>query len=114
MPGDDGGDVLRDHSAQVQMRLCGALFDRGLGLGERLSGPRHPMEWDHGSGELGCGAGRGFLRPGARLPAERDLAAEYGVSADTVRRAIAVLRERALIVTLTGRGSYVTPEDQRP
>jgi GntR family transcriptional regulator len=49
----------------------------------------------------------GDLRPGARLPAERDLAADYGVSADTVRRAVAVLRERALVVTLTGRGSYV-------
>ena len=49
----------------------------------------------------------GDLAPGARLPAERDLAAEYGVSADTVRRAVAVLRERALVVTLTGRGSYV-------
>jgi GntR family transcriptional regulator len=49
----------------------------------------------------------GDLQPGARLPAERDLAAEYGVSTDTVRRAVAVLRERALIVTLTGRGSYV-------
>jgi len=49
----------------------------------------------------------GDLRPGARLPAERDLAAEYGVSTDTVRRAVAVLRERGLIVTLTGRGSYV-------
>jgi DNA-binding GntR family transcriptional regulator len=47
------------------------------------------------------------LRPGARLPAERDLAAEYGVSADTVRRAVVVLCERRLIVTLTGRGSFV-------
>lgn len=49
----------------------------------------------------------GDLHPGARLPAERDLATEYGVSADTVRRAVAVLRERALVVTLTGRGTYV-------
>ena len=58
---------------------------------------------DHIAGRIAAGD----LRPGARLPAERDLAAEYGVSADTVRRAVVVLRERALVVTLTGRGSYV-------
>ena len=58
---------------------------------------------DHIAGRI---AG-GDLRPGARLPAERDLAAEYGVSIDTVRRAVVMLRDRGLIVTLTGRGSYV-------
>lgn len=54
----------------------------------------------------------GDLSPGARLPAERDLAAEYGVAYMTVRRASAVLRERGLIVTVHGRGTYVAePED---
>jgi DNA-binding GntR family transcriptional regulator len=50
----------------------------------------------------------GELRPGARLPSERDLAAEYGVAYLTVRRAAAVLRERGLIVTVHGRGTYLT------
>ena len=50
----------------------------------------------------------GELRRGARLPAERDLATEYGVSYDTIRRATAVLRERGLITTIVGRGTYVT------
>lgn len=54
----------------------------------------------------------GSLAPGARLPAERDLAAEYGVSYDSVRRATAVLRDRGLIVTLIGRGSFVTPRQE--
>lgn len=49
----------------------------------------------------------GELRPGARLPAERDLAAEYGVAYMTVRRAAGELRERGLIVTIHGRGTYV-------
>jgi DNA-binding GntR family transcriptional regulator len=49
----------------------------------------------------------GDLVPGARLPAERDLAAAYGVSYDTIRRATAVLRERKLIVTVHGRGTFV-------
>ena len=53
----------------------------------------------------------GELAPGARLPAERDLAVEYGVSYDTIRRATAVLRERGLIITIVGRGTYVRPSD---
>ena len=53
----------------------------------------------------------GELAPGARLPAERDLAVEYGVAYDTIRRATALLRDRGLIITIVGRGTYVTPED---
>lgn len=49
----------------------------------------------------------GDLRPGARLSAERELATELGVSYDTIRRATALLRERGLIVTTHGRGTYV-------
>jgi DNA-binding GntR family transcriptional regulator len=56
----------------------------------------------------------GSLAPGAKLPAERDMAADYGVAYDTIRRATALLRERGLIVTIIGRGTFVTPEDQRP
>ena len=50
----------------------------------------------------------GELAAGARLLAERDLAEHYGVSYGTVRRAIAVLRERGLIVTIHGRGTFVS------
>ncbi|GAA3806792.1 hypothetical protein GCM10023083_47330 [Streptomyces phyllanthi] len=49
----------------------------------------------------------GELRPGARLPAERDLAVEYGVAYLTIRRAAQVLRERGLIVTVHGKGTFV-------
>jgi DNA-binding GntR family transcriptional regulator len=49
----------------------------------------------------------GRLQPGARLPAERDLAAELGVAYETVRRATKVLRERGLIVTVHGKGTFV-------
>jgi GntR family transcriptional regulator len=53
----------------------------------------------------------GELAPGARLPAERDLAAEYGVAYDTIRRATALLRDRDLIITIVGRGTYVKPTE---
>ena len=49
----------------------------------------------------------GELKPGARLPAERDLARDLGVAYDTVRRAAVLLRERGLIITVHGRGTYV-------
>ena len=43
-----------------------------------------------------------------KLPAERELAAALGVSYVTLRRAIGLLRERGLVVTLHGRGNFVT------
>lgn len=49
----------------------------------------------------------GEFRPGARLPNERELAEEYGVALGTVRRAIAALRERGLVVTLPIKGTFV-------
>ncbi|MFC9703440.1 GntR family transcriptional regulator [Streptomyces sp. NPDC056943] len=57
------------------------------------------------------------LAPGARLPAERDLAEEYGVAYLTVRRAARVLREGGLILTVHGKGTFVVdplPTDEGP
>jgi GntR family transcriptional regulator len=51
--------------------------------------------------------GSGELAPGAKLPAERDMAAQFGVAYDTIRRATAVLRDRGLILTVVGKGTYV-------
>jgi GntR family transcriptional regulator len=42
-----------------------------------------------------------------KLPPERELAEEYGVAYTTVRRAMEVLRERGLIRTIHGRGTFV-------
>jgi GntR family transcriptional regulator len=50
----------------------------------------------------------GELRPDMRLPGERALAEEYGVALGTARRAMDVLRERGLVVTLPAKGTYVT------
>lgn len=44
------------------------------------------------------------LAPGAALPSETSLAAEFGVVRNTVRRALAELERDGLIVTLPGRG----------
>ena len=49
---------------------------------------------------------RGVLRPGQRIPAEHALAQEYGISRDSVRKAMQQLRAEGLITTEL-RGSYV-------
>jgi DNA-binding GntR family transcriptional regulator len=49
----------------------------------------------------------GELAPGTRLRAERQLAEHYGVAYGTIRRAMQVLRERGLITTIHGRGTFV-------
>ncbi|WP_236789081.1 GntR family transcriptional regulator [Amycolatopsis sp. GM8] len=58
---------------------------------------------DHIAGRIDSGE----LRPGARLPTERDLAVDYGVAVVTVRRAIAELRQRGLVHTVPVKGTFV-------
>ena len=42
-----------------------------------------------------------------KLPGERALAEEYGVAYTTVRHAMQILRDRGVIVTIHGRGTFV-------
>lgn len=50
---------------------------------------------------------RGILRPGERLPSERDLAEELGVSRPSLRDALADLSNRGLLVSRAGSGVFV-------
>lgn len=50
---------------------------------------------------------RGILRPGERLPSERDLAEKLDVSRPSLRDAIADLSERGLLVSRAGSGVFV-------
>jgi GntR family transcriptional regulator, transcriptional repressor for pyruvate dehydrogenase complex len=50
---------------------------------------------------------RGILRPGERLPSERELSERLGVSRPSLRDAVAELQERGLISTRAGAGIYV-------
>jgi GntR family transcriptional regulator len=53
----------------------------------------------------------GRLSPHDPVPSESYLEQEHGVSRQTVRRAIAALREEGLIYTLPQRGSFVAEHD---
>jgi DNA-binding transcriptional MocR family regulator len=69
----------------------------------------------HGSGPLYArladriesDIGRGLLPAGVKLPPQRDLAYDLGVTIGTVGRAYALLRERGLVSGEVGRGTYV-------
>ncbi|MDK3020258.1 FadR/GntR family transcriptional regulator [Pseudodonghicola flavimaris] len=50
---------------------------------------------------------RGVLRPGERLPSERDLAIRLGVSRPSLRDAIAELQQDGLLTTRAGAGIFV-------
>jgi GntR family transcriptional repressor for pyruvate dehydrogenase complex len=50
---------------------------------------------------------RGILRPGERLPGERELAERLGVSRPSLREALAELQARGLLTSRAGSGVYV-------
>ncbi|MGH1412100.1 MAG: FadR/GntR family transcriptional regulator [Pelagimonas sp.] len=51
---------------------------------------------------------RGILRPGERLPSERELSDRLGVSRPSLREAVATLQDRGLVETRAGAGIFVT------
>jgi len=71
------------------------LNDEGVPLWRQI---QRGIEADIRSGSLG---------PGARLPAEPELALRFGAHRHTVRRAVAELAQRGLVRVEQGRGSFV-------
>jgi DNA-binding FadR family transcriptional regulator len=57
--------------------------------------------------------GKGEVAPGARLPAERDLARQLGVSRPSLREALIALEVEGLLDVRVGSGIYVTPTKGR-
>ncbi|MEV6846558.1 GntR family transcriptional regulator [Actinoplanes sp. NPDC051411] len=49
----------------------------------------------------------GDLLPNRPIPSENQLVQEYAVAPGTARKAIQLLRERGVVVTVVGRGTYV-------
>jgi DNA-binding GntR family transcriptional regulator len=61
------------------------------------------------AGDIEADIDAGKLAPDTRLPSEAELSEQYGVARVTVRRALEQLRGRGKVVTVQGRGTYVTP-----
>lgn len=53
---------------------------------------------------------RGLLRPGERLPSERDLSDRLGVSRPSLREALSDLQDRKLLVSKAGAGVYIADD----
>ncbi|ADO41288.1 FadR/GntR family transcriptional regulator [Ketogulonicigenium vulgare] len=53
---------------------------------------------------------RGILRPGERLPAERELAERLGVSRPSLREALAELQDRGLLISRANAGVFVAED----
>ena len=53
---------------------------------------------------------RGILRPGERLPSERELSERLGVSRPSLREAVAELQQAGLLDTRAGAGIFVADE----
>jgi len=90
-----------------------------IAMTERDGGPRFDPRGPHLvymliADDIAAQISRGELVPGQRLPGEADLAAHYGAARMTIRRAIRELRERGLVKVLSGKGTYVTPDDEKP
>lgn len=50
---------------------------------------------------------KGALKTGDKLPAEREMAEQFGVSRTAVREAVKALREKGLVEAFPGRGTFI-------
>lgn len=57
---------------------------------------------------------RGDLKAGDQLPAERELAEQFGVSRTAVREAVKALREKGLVEAYPGKGTFITSGSSNP
>lgn len=69
-----------------------------------------PTTYDTTLERLGTAIRIGVLEPGDRLPPERDLAEQFGISRSTLRQALATLTESGHLIALRGRagGTFVS------
>lgn len=54
----------------------------------------------------------GGLEQGSRMPSVRSLAVDLAVNPNTVQRAYTMLEQEGYLYTVTGRGSFVAPEQE--
>jgi len=69
-----------------------------------------PTAFEETVARLGTGIRVGLLAPGSRLPPERELAEQLGISRSTLRHAITALVQSGLLQSVRGRGggTFVT------
>lgn len=71
---------------------------------------RRPLLWQQAMDRLAEAIRSGLLPPGATVPAEAKLAAEFGVSVPVVRNALAGLRAAGMVTTHVGKGTFIAED----
>src|SRR5215210_3125290 len=85
---------------------------RGPALDAVFKPVQTPTTFEGTVERLGTAIRLGLLAPGMRLPPERELADELGISRSTLRQAITTLVQSGHLVSLRGRsgGTFVAAE----
>jgi DNA-binding GntR family transcriptional regulator len=98
---DDVGNVNARQATFTMITM--SLLDKRDRINHRA--PR--LLWQQVADDLRAEMNSGELETDARLPGELELADQYGVSRDTIRRAIQELVSEGRLVVLHGRGTFV-------
>ena len=78
---------------------------------DRISHRAPRLLWQQVYDDLISDIRSGALAVDDRLPSELEMAQQYGVSRDVIRRAKEVLAEEGWLVVLHGRGTFVVRPD---
>jgi GntR family transcriptional regulator, transcriptional repressor for pyruvate dehydrogenase complex len=78
--------------------------DRSAAVAAIFEPVQAPTTFEETVERLGTAIKVGLLPPGTRLPPERDLAGELGISRSTLRQALTTLVQSGLLVAYRGRG----------
>jgi DNA-binding GntR family transcriptional regulator len=79
-------------------------------LSDRINLRGRPLLWQHVAVDLRADMDSGELAADTRLAGENDLAEMYGVSRETIRRAIQEHVSEGRLEVLHGRGTFVLPK----
>jgi DNA-binding FadR family transcriptional regulator len=79
-------------------------MDRSAAVAAIFEPVQPPTTFEETVERLGTAIKLGLLSPGSRLPAERELAEELGISRSTLRQALNTLVQSGLLVAHRGRG----------
>lgn len=115
-PGAGSGRLRTNRSDQAAAQKRKRLESGGEAISGSRTGPsavtfrpiKRPRVYEEITSQIRGQIVGGQLRPGDRLPNERDLAATFGVSRPALRQALAALESLGLIESRVGSGTYVS------
>ncbi len=96
------------YSSQTKLRVPAILAPQRAGYSAVYKLVRTSRLYEQIVQQIEKSIVKGDLKPGDQLPAERELAVQFGVSRTAVREAVKALREKGLVEAYSGRGTFIT------